>query len=389
QWRGLSGPGLHRPGRALVGGERPRGADRPDPRRRPGPSGAGRTRGAGLPAARPARRAGGGRGPGPVDPAGRRRRHGPRLGPAVRGRHPRGAGRAAAPAGGRRPGRRRAGRARCQARRRPGPYARGRAVGVDAAHGRLASPPAAGRLAQGRPGGHHRRLMTESVQDAFSGTRPVDPRHALDAEALDRWMTAHVDGYAGPVTVRQFKGGQSNPTYELTTPTRAYVLRRKPPGVLLPSAHAVDREFRVISALHARGYPVARPWALCEDPDVLGSMFYVMDKVEGRVLWDLKLPDMRPEERRAIYEAQTDALAALHRIDPDEAGLGDYGRPGNYFARQVARWSKQYAASETHRIEAMDRLIDFLPQSLPPEGPTRIVHGDFRLDNLILAPDRA
>lgn len=231
--------------------------------------------------------------------------------------------------------------------------------------------------------------MTESVQDAFSGTRPVDPRHALDAEALDRWMTAHVDGYAGPVTVRQFKGGQSNPTYELTTPTRAYVLRRKPPGVLLPSAHAVDREFRVISALHARGYPVARPWALCEDPDVLGSMFYVMDKVEGRILWDLKLPDMRPEERRAIYEAQTDALAALHRIDPDEAGLGDYGRPGNYFARQVARWSKQYAASETHKIEAMDRLIDFLPQSLPPEGPTRIVHGDFRLDNLILAPERA
>ena len=189
--------------------------------------------------------------------------------------------------------------------------------------------------------------------------------------------------------MRQFKGGQSNPTYELATPGATYVLRRKPPGVLLPSAHAVDREFTVISALHAQGFPVARPHALCTDDAVIGSMFYVMDKVEGRVFWDLKLPGLQASERRAIYEAQTDALAALHRFDPNDIGLSDYGKPGNYFSRQVARWTKQYGASETQPIVAMDRLIDFLPQSLPADGPTRIVHGDFRLDNLILAPDAA
>ncbi|TPW00630.1 MAG: aminoglycoside phosphotransferase, partial [bacterium] len=179
---------------------------------------------------------------------------------------------------------------------------------------------------------------------------------------------------------------QSNPTYELATPGRTYVLRRKPPGTLLASAHAVDREFTVISALHAQGYPVARPWALCTDDAVIGSMFYVMDKVEGRVLWDLKLPGMEPAERRAIYDAQVDTLAALHAFDPVAIGLGDYGRPGNYFERQVGRWTKQYRASEIEPIPAMDRLIEFLPATLPPEGPTRIVHGDFRLDNMILAP---
>lgn len=227
------------------------------------------------------------------------------------------------------------------------------------------------------------------AQSTFSGTREVDPRHALDAAALDAWMATNVEGYAGPLTIRQFKGGQSNPTYELTTPGRAYVLRRKPPGVLLPSAHAVDREFTVISALHAQGYPVARPYALCTDDGVIGSMFYVMDKVEGRVLWDLKLPGMAPAERRAIYDAQVDALAALHAFDPTEIGLADYGKPGNYFERQVGRWTKQYRASEIDPIPAMDRLIEFLPTGLPPQGPTRIVHGDFRLDNLILAPEAA
>ena len=226
-------------------------------------------------------------------------------------------------------------------------------------------------------------------QSAFSGTREVDPRHALDEATLDAWLSENVEGYEGPLTLRQFKGGQSNPTYELTTPGRTYVLRRKPPGVLLPSAHAVDREFQVISALHAQGFPVARPYTLCTDDTVIGSMFYVMDKVEGRVFWDLKLPDLAPTERRAIYEAQTDTLAALHRFDPDAIGLSDYGKPGNYFARQVGRWTKQYQASEIDTIEAMDRLIAFLPQSLPADGPTRIVHGDFRLDNMILAPDRA
>ena len=235
-------------------------------------------------------------------------------------------------------------------------------------------------------------LSDPSIADAqatFSGTREVDPRHALDEAALDRWLTAHVDGYAGPLSLRQFKGGQSNPTYELATPGRTYVLRRKPPGTLLASAHAVDREFTVISSLHKQGYPVARPYALCTDDVVIGSMFYVMDKVEGRVLWDLKLPGMDPAQRRAIYDVQVDALAALHAFDPVAIGLGDYGRPGNYFQRQVGRWTKQYRASEIEPIAAMDRLIEFLPATLPPEGPTRIVHGDFRLDNIILAPDAA
>ncbi len=230
---------------------------------------------------------------------------------------------------------------------------------------------------------------TLDPQTAFSGTREVDPRHALDVGVLDAWLRAHVEGYAGPLTLRQFKGGQSNPTYELTTPVGAYVLRRKPPGTLLASAHAVDREFRVISALHAQGFPVARPHALCEDEGVIGSMFYVMDKVEGRVLWDLKLPGLAPAERSAIYDAQVRTLAALHSFEPEAIGLGDYGKPGNYFARQVGRWSKQYRASETQPIPAMDRLIAWLPETLPPEGPARVVHGDFRLDNLILAPDAA
>ena len=227
------------------------------------------------------------------------------------------------------------------------------------------------------------------AQSAFSGTREVDPRYRLDEAALDVWMRAHVSGYAGPLTVRQFKGGQSNPTYELVTPTHAYVLRRKPPGVLLPSAHAVDREFQIISALAAQGFPVAKPHALCLDETVIGSIFYVMDKVEGRIFWDLKLPGLTPVERRAVYEAQTDTLARLHAFDPAAIGLGDYGKAGNYFARQVGRWTKQYHASETEPVPAMDRLIAFLPDSLPAEGPSRIVHGDFRLDNMILAPDRA
>ena len=233
--------------------------------------------------------------------------------------------------------------------------------------------------------------MTETLdaQQAFSGTREVDPRYRLDEAALDAWMTANVESYAGPLTVRQFKGGQSNPTYELTTPGRAYVMRRKPPGVLLPSAHAVDREFQVISALSAQGFPVARPHALCTDDAVIGSIFYVMDKVDGRIFWDLKLPGLTPAERRAVYHAQTDTLARLHAFDPAAIGLSDYGKAGNYFARQVGRWTKQYRASEIEPVAAMDRLIAFLPDSLPPEGPSRIVHGDFRLDNMILSPEGA
>ena len=231
--------------------------------------------------------------------------------------------------------------------------------------------------------------MTQPADDAqstFSGTREVDPRYALDEPALDRWLAAHVEGYAGPLKVSQFKGGQSNPTYELVTPGRAYVLRRKPPGTLLPSAHAVDREFMVISALHRQGYAVAQPYALCTDEGVIGSMFYVMDKVEGRVLWDLKLPGMEPAQRRAIYDSQLDALAALHAFDPGAIGLSDYGRPGNYFERQVGRWTKQYRASQTESIAAMDALIEWLPAHVPSGEETSIVHGDYRLDNVIFHP---
>ena len=234
--------------------------------------------------------------------------------------------------------------------------------------------------------------MTEAQDDAqaaFAGVRPVDPRHALDEAALGRWLADHVEGYAGPLTVHQFRGGQSNPTYRLTTPDRTYVLRRKPSGALLASAHAVDREFRVISVLHAQGFPVARPYALCEDEGVIGSVFYVMAEVQGRIFWDLKLPGLQPAERRSIYQAQVNTLARLHAFDPAAIGLSDYGRTGNYFERQVSRWTKQYRASETAPTPAMDRLIAFLPESLPPEGETRIVHGDFRLDNLILAPETA
>lgn len=223
---------------------------------------------------------------------------------------------------------------------------------------------------------------------AFEGTKPVDERQRFDEAALDAWMRAHVEGYEGPLSVSQFKGGQSNPTYRLDTPGRAYVLRRKPVGNLLPSAHAVDREFRVISALHGQGFPVAKPYALCEDAGVIGSMFYVMSMVEGRSFWDGSLPGQSPEQRRAIYESEIATLAALHNIDHEAIGLGDYGKPGNYFGRQIERWTKQYRASETETIEAMDRLIEWLPRTVPEQERTSIVHGDYRIDNLIFHPDR-
>nr|WP_232793342.1 phosphotransferase family protein [Caulobacter hibisci] len=217
-----------------------------------------------------------------------------------------------------------------------------------------------------------------------SGTKPVDPRHAIDEAALAAWLEANVEGYAGPLEVRQFKGGQSNPTYQLVTPAKRYVLRRKPPGKLLPSAHAVDREFKVISGLHQAKFPVARPYAFCMDEGVIGTIFYVMDNIEGRILWDGSLPDYEPVERRAIYEAQIDTLAALHNVDYAAVGLADYGKPGNYFTRQIDRWTKQYRASETTKIEEMDQLIDWLAATAPADDQTSIVHGDYRLDNMIL-----
>ena len=226
----------------------------------------------------------------------------------------------------------------------------------------------------------------EAPQDAFSGTKDVDERHRIDEAALANWMQANVEDYAGPLEVRQFKGGQSNPTYQLITPGQRYVLRRKPPGKLLPSAHAVDREFKVISSLNKTNFPVAKAYALCTDESVLGTMFYVMGMVEGRILWDGRLEDSTPKDRGEIYGAEIDTLAALHNTDYAAIGLADYGRPGNYFSRQIDRWSKQYRASETQVIPSMNNLVDFLPQSAPEDDMTSIVHGDYRLDNMILHP---
>jgi aminoglycoside phosphotransferase (APT) family kinase protein len=228
--------------------------------------------------------------------------------------------------------------------------------------------------------------MAQAATDSFSGVKPVEPRHSFDEAALDRWLTAHVEGYAGPLAVLQFKGGQSNPTYRLETPGCAYVLRRKPFGPLLPSAHAVDREFRLISALNTVGFPTPHAYALCEDAEVIGAVFYVMEAVEGDIHWDGALPGLQPGERRKVYEAMISTLAALHQVDYAAIGLSDYGRPGNYFARQVERWTRQYRASETGRIEAAERLIAWLPTTVPEQTRTSIVHGDYRLDNMILAP---
>ncbi len=230
------------------------------------------------------------------------------------------------------------------------------------------------------------RRMTEAADPHanFKGVKPVEERHRLDEAALTNWLEANVEGFRGPLTINQFKGGQSNPTYQLVTPSRKYVLRKKPSGKLLPSAHAVDREFRVISALYPTGFPVARPYALCSDDSVVGAMFYVMDMVEGRVLWDGSLPDLAPAERRATYEAKIGTLAQLHMTDYAAIGLSDYGKAGNYFARQIDRWTKQYKLSETETIDEMNRLIEWLPQTIPSGERTSIVHGDYRLDNLIL-----
>ena len=225
-------------------------------------------------------------------------------------------------------------------------------------------------------------------QQAFSGTKEVAAALRLDAARLENYLTAQVKGFAGPLTVKQFKGGQSNPTYLLETPARAYVLRRKPPGKLLPSAHAVDREYRVISALHAQNFPVAAPLLYCDDETVAGTPFYLMGFVDGRVFWEPQMPGSNPAERAAVYDAMNATIARLHSFDPAAIGLSDFGKGENYVARQVERWSKQYRASETEKIDAMERLIDWLPRHIPPAGAPRLVHGDYRLDNLILARDQ-
>jgi aminoglycoside phosphotransferase (APT) family kinase protein len=227
----------------------------------------------------------------------------------------------------------------------------------------------------------------EQVREALNtGTKPVADGHRFNEGQLATWMANHVDGFAGPLVVTQFKGGQSNPTYQLSTPERKYVLRRKPPGKLLPSAHAVDREFKIISALHPTGFPVPRPYALCVDEAVIGAMFYVMDMVEGRILWDQSLPAYAPGERYATHMGALKTLADLHNTDYQAIGLDDFGRPGNYMTRQISRWTKQYKASETQPLDAMERLIDWLPRSVPADDQTTIVHADYRLDNMIFHP---
>jgi aminoglycoside phosphotransferase (APT) family kinase protein len=229
--------------------------------------------------------------------------------------------------------------------------------------------------------------MTIDRQQAFTGTKEAARALKLDSARLEHYLAAHVRDFAGPLTVRQFKGGQSNPTYLLETPAHSYVLRRKPPGKLLPSAHAVDREHRVISALYAQHFPVAEPILYCADESIAGTAFYVMSFVDGRVFWEPQMPGSNPVERAAVYDAMNETIARLHGFDPAAIGLADFGRGENYVARQVDRWSKQYRASETEKLDAMERLIDWLPSHIPPAGPARLVHGDYRLDNLIVASD--
>ncbi|MEQ1610987.1 MAG: phosphotransferase family protein [Hyphomonadaceae bacterium] len=220
----------------------------------------------------------------------------------------------------------------------------------------------------------------------FSGTKDVADTHRFDESRLAAWMEANVEGCKGPLTVRQFRGGQSNPTYQLNTLTQKYVMRRKPPGKLLPSAHAVDREYRVISALHPLGFPVARPYGLCKDDSIIGTMFYVMEMVEGRILWDATLPGYTPAQRTAIFDAKLTTLAQLHNVDWKAAGLEGFGKEGDYIARQIHRWTMQYQASKTTKIPEMDKLIEWLPKNVPAGERTSIVHGDYRIDNLILHP---
>ncbi len=233
--------------------------------------------------------------------------------------------------------------------------------------------------------------MTQDL-NKFVGTRAVSAQHAVDIDALTTWLDGHLDGFKGPLTLEMFKGGQSNPTYKLVTPTQSYVMRAKPGPVakLLPSAHAIEREYKVMSGLAGTDVPVPRMLCLCEDESVIGRAFYVMEFMSGRVLWDQSLPGMDNAERSAIYDELNRVIAALHTVDVGKQGLSDYGRPGNYVGRQIARWSKQYVASETQPIPEMNRLMEWLPANMPASANddrlTSVVHGDFRLDNVMFHP---
>jgi aminoglycoside phosphotransferase (APT) family kinase protein len=236
-----------------------------------------------------------------------------------------------------------------------------------------------------------------SSAGVLNQTTPVRPGHEIDAARLERYLAEHLPDFSlprrspqggggSPLELRQFEGGQSNPTYFLRTPGHDYVLRKKPPGHLLPSAHAVDREYRVMTALGATGIPVPRTRLLCTDDSVIGTTFFVMDCVDGRVFRQPHLPGVSPDERAAMYDDMAGVLARLHGVDVVAAGLADYGKPGNYYARQISRWSQQYVAAKTNEIPAMDRLMEWLPANIPPGDDTAIVHGDYRVENLIFHP---
>ncbi|MFM5923037.1 MAG: phosphotransferase family protein [Novosphingobium sp.] len=232
--------------------------------------------------------------------------------------------------------------------------------------------------------------MSEAMnaEEAFVGTVEPEGADKLDEGKLAAWMAANVEGFQGPLHLTKFKGGQSNPTYKIEAASGNYVLRRKPFGPLLPSAHAVDREYKVQNALNQAGFPAARQYGLCTDESVVGSWFYVMGMVDGRTIWDGSMPNDATEYRRETYMAMIDTLAALHAVDVETVGLSDFGKPGNYFGRQVDRWTKQYKLSETELMPDMEQLIEWLPATLPEQTRTSVVHGDYRIDNMIWAKDR-
>ena len=223
-------------------------------------------------------------------------------------------------------------------------------------------------------------------QEKFTGTKEVQEHLRFDLDKLDRYLADNLEGYGGPLEVSEFKGGQSNPTYQLITPGAKYVLRRKPPGELLPSAHAVDREYRVMHQLHPTGFPLPKTYLLCEDESIVGTMFYVMEMVEGRIHWDMSLPDESPADRAAIWDAVVQTLVHLQRIDYGEIGLEGFGKTTDYMARQIHRWSKIYGVSETSKIPLMDQLNVWLPKNIPESQEVCVIHGDYRLDNMILHP---
>jgi len=219
-----------------------------------------------------------------------------------------------------------------------------------------------------------------------TGIQEVDPRHRLDVDRLETFLRGRLEDFDGSLSVRQFAGGQSNPTYHLSDGRREWVLRRKPPGKLVSGAHAVDREFRILSALSKVDFPAPRPRVYCADESVIGTEFYVMDRIEGRILVDQTLPGWTPEGRRSLYASQVDILARLHSLDPTAIGLSDFGKPGNYFARQIHVWSKQYTTADVPRSAAMERLMEWLPENVPDDPATTIVHGDYGLNNMIIHP---